>query len=293
MTALLCLMLCVGLPLSAHSQGSIFGQLRNVDMAVPPDSAVLFFGFVNGTDNQIRLVSSVGAGYESGNWYDDFQNYEGASAGVPYHFYFFDVVAAESALLTGPVPDNSFQQEDVGLTAGAWPAAATAFSGELLPDGTTRLRWSRVADVTWHVYRRETASNGAFRRIDNVSGDLSDRGVADSTYADLTSDATAYSYVLIGEANSAVYSPPSAIITASAGSCCTDTTGNVDMSADGIVDIADLQQIIDYLFITFRVPECLDAANTDGSADGMVDIADLQRVIDYLFITFEPLAPCR
>ena len=50
--------------------------------------------------------------------------------------------------------------------------------------------------------------------------------------------------------------------------------------------------LIDYLFITFTVPECTDEANCDGSTNGVVDIGDLTALIDYLFITFTPPAEC-
>jgi hypothetical protein len=74
--------------------------------------------------------------------------------------------------------------------------------------------------------------------------------------------------------------------------CCVGLAGNVDASPDEIVDIGDLTALIDYLFITFTVPECMEEANVDGRPDGIVDIGDLAALIDYLFISFTPPAAC-
>jgi len=51
--------------------GSIFGLVNNSDLSVPTDHEILFFGFIANTDNEIRVINFVGAGYESGNWFDD------------------------------------------------------------------------------------------------------------------------------------------------------------------------------------------------------------------------------
>lgn len=75
-------------------------------------------------------------------------------------------------------------------------------------------------------------------------------------------------------------------------SCCIDTTGNVDYSADQLVDIADLTVLIEYLFVTFEPLPCPAEANTDGDVSHQVDIADLTALIDHLFISTLPLPPC-
>lgn len=74
--------------------------------------------------------------------------------------------------------------------------------------------------------------------------------------------------------------------------CCVGLTGNVDNDPLNVCDIGDLTALIDYLFITFTVPNCVNEANCDGSTNGVVDIGDLSALIDYLFITLTPLAPC-
>ncbi len=72
--------------------------------------------------------------------------------------------------------------------------------------------------------------------------------------------------------------------------CCVGLTGNVDDDAGDIVDIGDLTALIDYLFISYTEPACLDEANCDGA--GTVDIGDLTALIDYLFITYTLPAVC-
>ena len=76
-------------------------------------------------------------------------------------------------------------------------------------------------------------------------------------------------------------------------SCCIGLTGNVDGDPEDIVDLGDLTMLIDYLFISFTPPDCMEEANCDGSIDGIVDLGDLTMLIDYLFISFTPLAPCQ
>jgi hypothetical protein len=77
------------------------------------------------------------------------------------------------------------------------------------------------------------------------------------------------------------------------GPCCIDITGNVDNDWEEHVDLADLTKLIDYLFISFTAPECLEEANIDGDPAGIVDLGDLTSLIDYLFISFTPPAECQ
>jgi hypothetical protein len=82
----------------------------------------------------------------------------------------------------------------------------------------------------------------------------------------------------------------------SGNSCCVGTTGNIDGSQSELVDLGDLTELIDYLFITTgKVLICPEEANTDGSADGIVDLSDLTHLIGYLFINpgLVPLTPCQ
>ena len=97
-----------------------------------------------------------------------------------------------------------------------------------------------------------------------------------------------------------LYEPPvftqpldlSFVITGGTGSCCVGLTGNVDNDPAELIDLGDLTALIDYLFISFTVPACIEEANIDGDVGGLVDLGDLTALIDYLFISFTPPAAC-
>ncbi|UCC43744.1 MAG: hypothetical protein JSU65_11550, partial [Candidatus Zixiibacteriota bacterium] len=74
--------------------------------------------------------------------------------------------------------------------------------------------------------------------------------------------------------------------------CCVNLTGNVDNDPEDICDIGDLTKLIDFLFISYTPPVCMEEANCDGSTDGVVDMGDLTKLIDFLFISYTPTAPC-
>ncbi|MFQ6002213.1 MAG: SBBP repeat-containing protein [Candidatus Zixiibacteriota bacterium] len=59
-----------------------------------------------------------------------------------------------------------------------------------------------------------------------------------------------------------------------------------DADGDGVIDIADVVYLINYLFIDGPAPEPLEAGNAN--CDGMVDIADVVYLINYLFIDGPP-----
>ena len=59
-----------------------------------------------------------------------------------------------------------------------------------------------------------------------------------------------------------------------------------DANGDGVIDIADVVYLINYLFIDGPAPDPLDAG--DANCDGTVDIADVVYLINYLFIDGPP-----
>jgi hypothetical protein len=61
-------------------------------------------------------------------------------------------------------------------------------------------------------------------------------------------------------------------------SCCVGKRGNVNMS--GIVDLADLSVLVNFLTGGGYVFPCYDAANVNGL--GIVDLADLSVLVSYL-----------
>jgi outer membrane protein assembly factor BamB len=55
-----------------------------------------------------------------------------------------------------------------------------------------------------------------------------------------------------------------------------------DVNGDGVINLADVVYLINYLFVGGPSPEPLEAGDTD--CDGVVDIADVVYLINYLFI---------
>ncbi|MBU0982476.1 MAG: hypothetical protein KKA42_01300, partial [candidate division Zixibacteria bacterium] len=81
--------------------------------------------------------------------------------------------------------------------------------------------------------------------------------------------------------------------------CCVGTAGNIqlvgscDPASQG-VDVADLTNLINHLFIGFDELCCLEETDiapsiSGGTPDGTVDVSDLTAMIDHLFITFPAL----
>ncbi|MBU0984839.1 MAG: hypothetical protein KKA42_13275 [candidate division Zixibacteria bacterium] len=85
--------------------------------------------------------------------------------------------------------------------------------------------------------------------------------------------------------------------------CCVGTRGNVQLEpncnpADQGVDVGDLTNLIDHLFINFTPICCQDEADispaiTGNPPDGSVDVGDLTAMIDHLFINFPALPACQ
>ncbi|MBK7141794.1 MAG: tandem-95 repeat protein [bacterium] len=201
---------------SAFAQGSIFGTVQNSNLTTPANGEISFYGFTNNTDDEIRLESSIGAGYDAGNWFDDFQNYLSKTPGNPYTYRFFNTVNGEGAVLASTIPNNSFQQENISLGTVAWPAAPAGMSARIISPTSVVLTWTRVAGVSYHVYRRPSTSQGSFFRIDNPAGLLTDAGEIDSFFVDNTvSGGGSYDYLLIGQNGAGQLGPHSAILTVS------------------------------------------------------------------------------
>jgi hypothetical protein len=291
-------MMSLGFAGSSAAQGNIFGIVTASDLSTPPDDELVFFGFVNNTDNEIRLPACIGVGYESGNWYDNFQNFQGASAGMAYRYYFFDPAITEAAQLSGTIPTNSFQQEDIDLSAAAFPPQPTGLTASKAADDAVLLTWDNVTGTTWHVYRRTLPSAGSFFRIDAPSGSLANHGVPISSYSNtgLNPDA-AYDYLVIAEGSGGVFSPPSDFVTINLHNCCTGLVGDVNGQSGDTPTIGDISKLIDHLFIAFTVPACLGEAdvNQSGGANPTpadITIGDISLLIDHLFVTFRPIPYC-
>ncbi len=195
---------------SALAQGSIFGVVTNSDVSTPANGEITFVGYLDDTDEEIRIETSVGAGYDAGNWFDDFQNYMTEAAGNPYDYHFFNSTNGEGFILSGIIPSSSFHQEDIALTAIPWPAKPGGFAGTALSSSTIVISWTGVPGLTYHVYRRAGTSNGSFFRMDNLAGDMSNPGVSDYYFVDNFAGGSAeYDYLIIAEDASGNLSPHS------------------------------------------------------------------------------------
>ncbi len=290
---ILALIIVVATTGTVAAQGSIFGTVERSDNSVPPNGAILFFGFLDNTDEEIRIESSIGAGYESGNWFDDFQNYQSEAAGNPYAYHFYDLGQGESFVLSGLIPNNSFQQENIVLQAVTLPPVPVFQSGRFISETEIEITWNTAPATTVHVYRRMVPSEGSFFRIDDPAGSLAGPGVAGDTLFDPGVDALqSYQYLLIAEDISGQFSPHSEILTVSfVGGCC-NIRGDINNSGGLPLDISDLVFLVEYMFAGGPEPVCLEEADINGDSGEAIDISDLVHLIDYMFLSGPPPVPC-
>ncbi len=276
----ICALLLVSVvPSWALAQGSIFGNVEKADLSIPVNGSVSFFGFINGSDAEIRTDISIGAGYDNGNWFDDFQNYLAESPGALYAYYFLHATSNEGVQLSGMIPNNSFQQENITLTPVLWPSQPTGLTVTNVSVSQVNLRWDYDSSLTYHIYRRAQTAAGSFFRIDNPSGALSDQGIADSVYIDTAVDgSTEFDYLIIGENAAGVYSSRSEISVFGSSGCC-QTAG--DANKDGKSNIADITFLISFIFTGGSAPECRDQADANG--DNKVNIADVTYLVSWIF----------
>jgi len=268
----------------AHSQGSIFGTVANSDMTTPENDQIAFFGYLDDTDEEIRLESSTGAGYDAGNWFDDFQNYLTEAPGNPYDYHFFNIVNGEAAVLSKSIPNNSFQQENIQLGTIAYPAAPTGFTGAAMDDSTVHLDWNLTGGVSYHIYRRDASSQGSFFRIDNTGGSLADPGLTDNFYIDSTVDnISVYAYLLIPEESGAlgVYSEIITVDSDPGLFVCGELNG------DGNVNILDATFLLNYLYRGGPAPDPIESADVSGN--GLLNILDVTYLLNYLYRLGPPL----
>ncbi len=278
---------------SVAGQGSIYGSVARSGGSVPANGELSFFGYLDDTDEEIRIDSSVGAGYDAGFWFDDFQNYQTESPGNPYDHHFFDIGQGEGCLLSDTMPDNSFHQEDITLGEVSWPSAPTTFDGKFVSGSSVEITWDTVPGLSVHVYRRTAPSEGSFFRIDDPTGSLTNPGVAGGLFLDTSADSTrSYQYLLIAEDTQMQLSPHSAILTVSYEASCCVYRGDVDHSGALPLDIGDLVYLVDFMFTGGNEPQCLDEADINGDGLPTIDIADLVFLVDYMFQSGPPPPPC-
>lgn len=295
--------LTVGLALSAlpevtFPQGSIFGAVRNADLTNPSAPELSWVGFLDHTDEEIRIESSTGAGYDGLHWFDDFQNYTTEVAGRPYDYFFTNPALGQADHLTNPIPANSFQQEDILLSPFVFPARPVGLAAQVLSASQIQLSWTAQAGQTYHVYRRVTSNNSVFRRLDDPTGSLNSHGVADASFTDTTSDGTSeYTYLVMAEDQTGNYSPHSDPISlvASGSPCSCPCHG--DPLCDGSRDVLDLALVTDIIFSGAKDTvdaTCPHVGRSDVNCDCARDVLDLVFLIDHLFNGGpQPCDPCQ
>ncbi len=278
---------------SVAGQGSIYGAVARSGGSVPANGELSFFGYLDDTDEEIRIESSVGAGYDAGFWFDDFQNYQTEAPGNPYDHHFFDIGQGEGYLLSDTMPDNSFHQEDIILGEVSWPSAPATLHGRFTSSSLVEVTWDTNPELTVHVYRRTAPSEGSFFRLDDPTGSLTNPGVAGGLFLDTSADSThSYQYLLIAEDAQMQLSPHSAILTVSYEASCCVYRGDVDHSGALPLDIGDLVYLVDFMFTGGNEPQCLDEADINGDGLPTIDIADLVFLVDYMFQSGPPPPPC-
>jgi Dockerin type I domain len=263
---------------TCFAQGSIYGTVRNSDMSTPAKGGIYFMGFLDSTDEEIRIENCIGAGYDSGNWFDDFQNYLTEAPGNPYDYYFYNPANGEAATLAKTIPGNSFQQEDIQLSPMTFPGAPGDLSGRLLNDSAIQISWSRISAFTYRVYRRMTGSEGSFFRIDDITGSLSNPGVSDSIFVDSSvNHVSAYDYMII-PVDGNIFGLHSVIISVNSVPdyfLCGDANGN------GLVNIQDVTYIINFLYRHGPAPNPSQAADVNGN--GIINIQDMTYLVNFLY----------
>jgi hypothetical protein len=288
-TKFLALAACLTLLYSpVAAQGSIFGSVTNSDATVPDSSELRFFGFLDDTDEEIRVISSVGAGYDNGNWYDDFQNFLTEAAGNPYDYFFYNSSKSEGYVLSSLIPDNSFQEEDILLTPVSWPDIPVGIIAHVISASEVEVSWIYNPLTSYHVYRRDRPSEGSFFRIDDTTGSLVNPGVADSAYIDnMVDSGKVYDYMIIPEDGSGQLGPPSEVVTISV---VIEPFLRGDVNVDGIVDVGDCVYLINYIFKYGPEPSPLESG--ESNCDDIIDVGDIVYLINYIF-KYGPPPQCR
>lgn len=264
---------------SAFGQGSITGLVQNNNLTTPADSEIYFVGYIDDSDEEIRIESSTGAGYDIGNWYDDFQNYLTNNAGDPFDFHFFNIINNQAASVSGSTPSGSYHTGyDVQLAEEQLPAAPVRFRASLLMDNTIRISWNPQPGVSMRLYRRVAPSLGSLFRIDDPTGSLSNPGITDSVFIDTTVDnVNRYDYLLIPietglmGAHSeiiSVHSDPSVFL-------CGDANGDTN------VNLFDATFTIAYLYLGGPPPP--DPSNSDINGTPGLNLFDVTYLIVYLY----------
>jgi hypothetical protein len=282
------LFICLAGVSPLKAQGSIFGAVENGDDSVPVNADLSFYGYLDDTDGEIKIEGTVGAGYDAGHWFDNFQNYISATAGNPYDYHFFNKINGEMAILSGFIPDNSYQQEDIVLSSASWPSAPANLTGVTSSSSSITITWDDEVGLTYHVYRRLHPSEGSFFRIDDPSGSLDNPGVSGGSFIDYdVGTGGTYYYMVIAEDGVGDLGSHSDFISVSFCECIPGECNGIPPT-----DILDIIHLIDFKFKgcpsgapvgTCPPPTPYLICNGDADCNCIVDILDIVRLTDWKF----------
>lgn len=281
------------MPSAALAQGQIYGIMENSDLSNPAVGELFWMGFLDNTDEEVRIETNVGSGYDGLHWYDDFQNYTTEVAGHPYDYIFVNVANGEAYHMENSIPSNSFQEENITLSPAVFPSRPAGLTARVVSPSQIDLQWSAGAGLTYHVYRRVASNNSVFYRLDDPTGSLANPGVSAASFADMTSDGVSeYAYIIMAEDGDGNYSAHSEEVTilASEPGCLCPAQGDLD--DDGFVTTLDVAILIDVLYAggaDVHDPQC-PSTRSDIDCDGFPTTLDLGFLIDYAFAGGAP--PC-
>ncbi len=259
------------------AQGDIFGNVANSDASTPANGDIIILGYLENSDEEIKIESCVGVGYDSGNWYDFLPNYLTASVGDQFNYHFYNIINGEIYNLSGTIDISGFQQEDIILFSSTLPEKPDGLTGKGLSGTSVEINWTSVFGLTYHIYRRDASSNGSFFRIDDPSGSLSNPGVTSGPFIDNTVDGTStYHYLIIAENGSGDMSPHSDILIQTS---ITFMCGDVDNSDH--IDILDVIYIINFKYKEGPAPDYFESA--DVNSDGGINILDAIYLINFKY----------
>ncbi len=273
-------------PGPVRAQGSITGTVTDSDGAAPDSGCLPFFGYIDNSDREIHIQGSDGIAYDGGNWYDEIQNFLGDAAGQPYAYHFCDTCRNEGYILNGLISDQSYQEADVMLAPVSWPERPTYLTGRQVDTSHIEIRWLYLPGLTYHIYRRELPSQGAFFRIDDTTGSLDNPGIESGVYVDANVDSgVVYEYLLISEDGDGRLGMYSDIYTIEAGA---GTFLRGDANGDGEIDVGDMVFLINFIFKAGPAPDPMESGETN--CDDAVDIGDVVNIIYYVYRTWPPFA---
>jgi len=259
------------------AQGNIFGNVTNSNASTPVNGEMTFFGYIEGSDEELKIESCVGCGYDAGNWFDVLPNYLTVSVNDQFDYHFYNVQNGENVVLSGIIDTGGFQQEDIDLLSLALPEKPSNLIGVAVSGQAVEINWTTVTGLTYHIYRRDASSNGSFFRIDDPTGSLSNPGVSESPFIDNTVDGTnTYNYLIIAENGSGEFSPHSDYLVQSSSAF---TCG--DINNDGGLNILDVIYFINFKYKGGPEPESMASAEVNG--DGSLNILDVIYFINFKY----------